>query len=200
MTRTRRQRWCTAVHEAGHAVVALHERREFRDVVIDLAGRATGMVRDLQIDLDDDDHVRISLAGAIAHRLRVRAWHPRIFEHADDDLGSVATHFRPMESTRTRILLTWNIEHTRDILVERWGAVERVANALTRARILTIDEIRRLMELHDARPHSEARQRRSASWNRMIEHILWRVENPGSLAEARAAVLARLAGDDRDAV
>jgi len=195
--RTKQQRWRTAVHEAAHAVIALHEGRSFRDVVIEVAGRSNGMVRDLLIDPNDDDHVRILLAGSIAHRLRVRQWHGRIFEAADDDLNAVAGHFRVMERARALPLLTWNVDRTRDELVERWGAVERVAEALATERRLTVDQVSRLVDRRRARKLSPPGRVPDGSWGRLIDHVLWRVDNPGSLRDAREAIFARLLAGDR---
>lgn len=197
--RTKQQRWRTAVHEAAHAVIALHEGRRFRDVVIEVAGRSNGMVRDLLIDPNDDDHVRILLAGPIAHRLRVRNWHGRIFEAAADDLNAVAGHFRVMERARALPLLSWNVDRTRDDLVERWGAVERVAEELATKRRLTVDHVSRLVDRRRRARIAPPGRVPEGSWGRLIEHVLWRVDNPGSLHDAREALFARLLADNQGA-
>lgn len=189
---TARQRLATALHEAGHAVLALHEGREFDDVIIEVAGLSSGMLRGLRVDVTDDDHVRIALAGAIAHRLRVSLWTPRIFDAADDDLGTVATYLRTSAPADIRALLAWNVDETRRLLTKQWGTVERIGSALAVARCLTHSQIREMAAAsrHDTKaPPGRAPHE---TWTRLVDHILWRVEHPGSLHDARAALLEML--------
>ncbi len=78
----------TATHEAAHAVVALDERMTFEAVVLERTERSSGMLVNLRVRaIEDDDHVRVSLAGIIAHRLAVGRWHRQQFSRSHDDLA-----------------------------------------------------------------------------------------------------------------
>jgi hypothetical protein len=56
----------TAIHEAGHATLAIIEGRPFAEIVLQKTGNATAVIRNVSCRKDDDEVLRILLAGLMA--------------------------------------------------------------------------------------------------------------------------------------
>lgn len=174
----RRRNWRTTVHEAGHATLALVEGRRFGDIVLERGENTNALIRDLEVRRNDDEQVRISLAGIMAVRMARRRWDTGLFSSAWDDLGHVADFLRVRPKAEP--LLHWNVEATERHLRGHWHRLIGVAAALSRSRRLAFEEVFDIFRGAPANrgafaPAGDLGRR---GWGPLIGHILWRVENP----------------------
>lgn len=170
----------TALHEAGHAVMMLAERREFETVVIARTERSSGMVTGPRLMSGDDEQVRVVLAGIVAHRLSVRTWHPSLFNRAADDLEAAAAFYRGHAAPRASI--QWNVGQVQRVLVERWAGVEAIAEVLIRERELTFEQVSQVATAaHHVRRVPPGRTPPSC-WSRLVDCVESQVKYPGGLA------------------
>ncbi|HEX4612196.1 MAG TPA: M50 family metallopeptidase [Urbifossiella sp.] len=175
----RTQRWMrTAVHEAGHAVLAIIEGRPFDDIVLEQDDSSNGMMRNVSYRPGDDEIVRITVAGVMAARLARRRWDRRLFTTAHDDLGVVAEFAKTAANAVG--LLTWNINATAQYLESNWGSVEAIAAALIRRCELTHTDCTRLY----AEGRASARGRKpfgkmgASGWKPLFDRIEDRMRYP----------------------
>ena len=178
------RKWRTALHEAGHAVMAIVERRPFQDIVIGDTPTERGMVRGLLLSPLDDDQVRIHLGGIMSARLSLPRWHRRLFQGAHDDLGEVARFYRHRSDVAAT--LARNVSATASSLVANWSAVHALALRLERRGRATFDEALQAARTQASglRPQGTLGAR---GWRPLVEHVLWRVRYPGGLRDALAA-------------
>ena len=178
-----RNTWRTAVHEAGHAVLAIIEGRPFDDIVLEKAENSNGMVRNLAFRPGDDEIVRILAAGIMASRLARNRWDGLLFRSAHDDLGVVADFVK--DAANPDGLLRWNIDATADYLETNWCSVEAIAVSLIRHRKASHEECVRLYaegreKAKESRPFGKLGD---SGWNPLLRHIETRIKYPNGLID-----------------
>jgi hypothetical protein len=141
----RRQRgWRTAIHEAGHAVIAISERCPFEEVVLQHDGIGNGMLRNLSYRGGDDEVVRILLGGILAARLTRRYWNTLLFITSRDDLCKVAEFYA--DNPNPEPSLRYNLGRVLAFLMDSWTSVERIAEALLTTKQLSAAKIHAMYE------------------------------------------------------
>lgn len=183
--------WHVAVHEAGHAVLALHEGLLISDITVRSAPRKVGHVGYQSAPYAGDDALlRISLAGVVADRLRVSRWQPRSLDSAYCDISLVAEFLRPLSAKSQDFLITWNIDATHAILCRSWALVDAIATALVARGSLAASDVQRIIDAPRADRAPPGRLGRR-QWQPLVHRIRFHIGRPGGiLAGAPAHVLA----------
>jgi hypothetical protein len=191
----KRPNWRTAIHESGHATLAICEGRDFEDIVLKRDGNRNAQVRNLRFRPDDDECVRISLAGIMSVRLVRHRWDTGLLNTAWDDLGTVSNFLRnDRDPDRS---LRWNVTETERRLLENWDAVLNIARPLLLTRSISFAEALRLFKLSDRsssaiRPEGKMGSR---GWRPLIDHIQWRIRFPNGLEDVAREYGFQISGD-----
>lgn len=173
----------TAIHEAGHAIVAFAEGRRFEDVVLEQAENRNGSVRNLWYRCDDDDIVRILLAGIMAARLARNRWDPVLFITSHDDIRLISEFWANRQGS-WKESMTWNVFRTEQLLVEHWTVVERLAARLIQLKLVRFETV---SKLHDEassdvrfanRPFGKLGSR---GWTPLLDHLEFRLRYPDGI-------------------
>lgn len=169
------QRLQVAYHEAGHAVAAWRKRLRIREVSIvgneDSSGRAIyhkDPLHGIRLDIDDSDRARlraekaivVALAGPAASRRHSPETYDASAEgqyegRGDFDIASDLAFHLNGSARSAEAYLGWLTVVAEDLVKADWGAIERVAAALSREETL--------------------------DWNRLMEVILGARGDQGSL-------------------
>jgi hypothetical protein len=165
----------TAIHEAGHAVVAIIEEWPFEDVVLEERDDRNAVLRNLECRPHHDAFLRIYAAGIMAARLARRRWDEVLFRSARDDLEAIAV-FMESESV-SEGQLKYNVTRTEKHLVQEWGVIESIASLLIRNRRVTHEAALHLRaeqrETQDARPFGKMG---AAGWQRLYARLDLRIK------------------------
>jgi hypothetical protein len=175
--------WRTAIHEAGHAMLAIGEGADFEDIVLEQDGNRNGQIRNLSLPPDVDSRLRIYLAGIMAVRLLRHRWDTGLFNTAWDDLGSVSNFLR--DDRHPDRTLRWNVTETERRLLENWDAVLNIARALLLTRFISFDEALRLFRLSDKGSSAiqPGGKMGSKGWQKLLDHIEMRMRFPNGLED-----------------
>jgi hypothetical protein len=169
----------TAIHEAGHAVVALCEGCTFDRVVLAADGDVLGTVHNVKTMLGHEHGARIKLAGVVAERLCRRAWRGELICAAEGDLIGVGAFFRENDAGD---LIDWNIAATHETLLENWTAVEKIARALSRRKELSYDVVREIWSAAASMPLKTPPGRiDDEMWEPLRKRVVWHVANPDGM-------------------
>ncbi len=134
------RRVVTAHHEAGHAVVAVHCGVTFDRVTIKASESSAGMLVGLRLlSGQEDDAIRIGLAGIMAMRLMYRRWQSGLFQRTRDDLDYAARSVMAMSNGSAT--LTWCIEDNARFITQRWGTVTSAARMLLQEEEIGYDAV-----------------------------------------------------------
>ena len=178
----------TAIHEAGHAVVALCEQCTFSRVVLGGDGDVVGVTYDVVTRPGGEESVRIKLAGVMAERLCRRTWRHDLTRAAEGDLIGVGAFVRENDISD---LVGWNIEATHETLVENWNAVEKIARALEGKKQLEYAEVHEIWSAASSMPAKAPPGQISDNiWAPLRARIDWHIANPGGVQAAIARALA----------
>ena len=85
-------RYRTAIHEAGHAVLALHLCIPFADVTVLKDDDYNGRISYLEFRTGEEECVRVLLAGIMAMRLTRQRWNQLLFQVTHNDLRDIANY------------------------------------------------------------------------------------------------------------
>ena len=169
----------TAHHEAAHAFIALHCGAEFERVTATPYDGAAGMLVGLRLaEGQEDDAVRVGLAGIMALRLMSKGWHGWHFDRTRDDFDFAARAVQRMSSGPAT--LEWCVADNAQILARGWNAVASLAQVLVAqgevsriaARTLVME---RTQEPRCTPPNSVK------NWERVTTRVLHRVEQMQAL-------------------
>lgn len=151
----------TAYHEAGHAVIAYHQRLKVYSATIrpddDSSGRVRSQFPSLEgVHLDYDDipprirdrmerNARMSLAGGIAQR----QFNPRSLRHyhGHSDRHSAVNLISYLTGSNKELVAWINLlrVQTEGLVKKHWPEIEAVANALIEYETLTGRQIRTIL-------------------------------------------------------
>lgn len=179
------ERRATAIHEAGHAVISIRERRRFRHVTIaesdHFLGQVLGMpVGDwLQPDLTVDARTRrwieqqiaILLAGGIAEARHRGLDDTSTLDGCEFDNGNVASWamYATASIEETNAYIAWLYERTKNrvFLDDTWSAIEHLADRLLEVGTLSYPAARAVVAESDAALMNEVRERAAALIQRL---------------------------------
>lgn len=176
----------TAVHEAGHAVVALLEGQQFDDIVIGTTDGVGAVVQNISYRDGDDEVIRIALAGIMAARLIRRSWRSPFLDTAFDDIGIVADFVR--DAKTVDFLIEYNINRTEQLLLENWAAVTQIAKCFKQRQIVSYSDALAVVKNPTKKTETPIGRLGNDRWKPLEDQIRWRMQNPRGLAD----VLARL--------
>jgi hypothetical protein len=180
------RRWRTAVHEAGHVLMAVEEGCPFGDVALTKTADTNGAMNRISCRRGDDEAVRIALGGIVAVRLCRSRWYWQLFAGAYADLGIVADFFRGTGDAER--VVEFNVKATASAISSHWAAVEELAAELVRHRRFSCETA---FDLADkALPHRAPPFRlEDADWKPLVEHIHWRIKYPRGREDALRALV-----------
>lgn len=176
----------TAVHEAGHAVVALLEHQQFDDIIVGTTDGVAAVVQNMSYRANDDEVVRIALAGIMAARLTRRSWRSPFLDTAFDDMGMVADFFRNSENVD--LLLDYNITRTETLLLENWAAVTQIAKLFRRQRAVSHRDAITILKNSESEIETPEGQLGNDKWKPLEEYIQWRIQYPNGLPDVMASI------------
>ena len=126
MKRRRLQRR-TAIHEAGHAILALAVCYQFENVVIvENDDDVSAMIRNIEFRRGEDEIIRVLLGGIMAVRFTRKRWSRLLFNTARDDIEKVGQLLS--ENNWSESLLRWNVNSVSGTLSQHWFKVEKIAD------------------------------------------------------------------------
>ena len=175
----------TALHEAGHVLVAIEEGQTFDEVVLKKTADAHGVTRGISYRDGDDEIIRILLAGIVTVRLSRKRWYWQLLESAHDDVGHIADFFRGSENAQWGV--DWNLKATVAMITEQWAVVEAIARGLLERRRLSHQEAVAIAE----KKHKRRRPPGSideGGWMPLIDRIHWRIKYPRGMVDALQAL------------
>jgi hypothetical protein len=181
MKRCEKVLYRTSIHEAGHAVIALAEYKTFSAIEVGEAGNVVACVTGISHRPEDDDQVRILVAGIMAARLERKSWRSPFLSTAASDISRVADFYRVARHRES--LLRFNIDQTATDLRKNWTAVVSIARVFRKLRKVEFSHASELFEAARKAPKLEPKGDLSPNgWEPLIEDIQWRVDHP-DLAE-----------------
>jgi hypothetical protein len=179
------RRWRTAIHEAGHVLMAVEEGCLFGDVALNKTADTNGAMNRISCRRGDDEAVRIALGGIVAVRFCRSRWYWQLFAGAYTDLGLVAEFFRGTADAEWGV--EFNVTRTAAAISSRWGTVEEFAAELFRHRGLSretaCEMAARRLPLRRPPTHME-----EVDWKPLVEHVHWRIKYPRGREDALRAL------------
>jgi hypothetical protein len=179
------RRWRTAIHEAGHVLLALEEGCPFDSVVLNRTADSNGAVSRISCRSGDDEAVRIALGGIVAVRLCRSRWYWQLFAAAHADLGTVADFFRGARDAEHGV--EFNVRATVAVVSANWAVVEDLADAMMKHRGLSDGAAREIIA-SSPRPRMPPTRLEDADWKPLVEHIHWRIRYPRGRVDALRAL------------
>jgi len=175
--------WRTAVHKAGHSVIAIVEGCPFEDVVLQKVDDTTAMLRSLEYRAGDEEIVRILLGGIVAARFTRSRWDYSLFQSCNSDLRKIGEfyfgHPNPERSLR------YNIDRVALSLSDCWNSVEHIATDLVRRKMLSAEQIRELYQngLDDIERRRPPGKLAKNECEPLYDHLKLRVRYPNGLTD-----------------
>lgn len=166
----------TAIHEAGHALIAVFEGLPFESVCLGRIADRNGSIENLRYKNDDDDIVRVLLGGIMAARLMRRSWGFKFLSTACDDMNRIANLWREREYPET--IIRWSIDRTAGMLFKRWSSVEVVAQSLVRKGVLSFEDVKALVVQPSELPSAPPGRLGKEGWRPLFEQIELRFRYP----------------------
>jgi hypothetical protein len=171
----------TAIHEAGHATIAIYEGLTFEEIIIQRGGDSNATMRNLRVPrVSEIEAVRIDLAGIMAARLARHQWGSFLFNTAHDDLGRVAEFFRRYsDSIAATASLKWNVRRTANTLIEHWVAVELIAAELINRKTIGYGTACELFYMaKEKNEHQPRGTLGKKAWDPLVDLLLLRIKFP----------------------